>query len=119
MEQIPRHQEEKKRKRGNDMSKYFIMIIILFSRCAIGPVNGALFTNTDFPGQFNTDSSVGTDRSASGCQHSVLGLISWGDAGAGSTAHRNGIRKIAAVDHSTFSVLFSAYRNYCTKVTGE
>ncbi|HMY67499.1 MAG TPA: TRL-like family protein [Leptospiraceae bacterium] len=101
------------------MIKYFIIIAVIFSRCAIGPVNGALFTDTNFPGQFNSENNVAPDRSSSGCQHSILGLFSWGDAGAGSTAHRNGITKIAVIDHSAFSVLFSAYRNYCTKVTGE
>jgi hypothetical protein len=42
----------------------------------------------------------------------------WGDAGAGSIAMKNNIKKIATIDHSTLSVM-GLYLNYCTIIRGE
>lgn len=102
-----------------------ILIIGMGSACAVGPVHGGLFTSIKFPGEFNPNNDVPATNSAEGCQHAILfGLAAWGDATAGRTANKNGIKRIATIDHRTFSVitpfyLQPLYSNYCTIVTGE
>ncbi len=88
------------------------------SSCAIGPVNGVLFTRTRFPGQLNSADDVPPAKQATGCMHEVLGTVAWGDASAGSIAMDNQIQKIAIIDHSTMSILSGVYSNFCTIVTG-
>ncbi|WP_425460800.1 TRL-like family protein [Leptospira langatensis] len=95
------------------------IILGSFTNCANGPVGGFLFTGTTFPGEFNTLNNVSPTKKAEGCTRSVLGLITWGDSGAGQIALENGITKIATIDHSTMSVLTLVYRDYCTIVAGE
>ncbi len=97
----------------------FSTFIIGFYSCATGPTHGFIFTNNDFPGEFNPNNDVKAVKSAEGCQHAILGLVTLGDAGAGQVAKDNKIERIATIDHSTISFLTGIYRSYCTKVTGE
>lgn len=91
----------------------------IFHNCAIAPTHGFLYTNTRFPGEFNPENNVIAKKFGKGCQINVLGLVSYGDAGAGSIARSNGISKIATIDHSFTAVLFPTYGQYCTIVGGE
>ncbi len=102
---------------------YFFLIYGI-TGCAVGPTHGIIVTSTSFPGEFHTMNDVRPEKTAKGCIHTILfGIASWGDAGAGSTAYRNGIKRIAYIDHSTFSLFsfytYFLYKNYCTIVTGE
>lgn len=102
----------------------YILLIYVFIGCAVGPTHGIIVTHTTFPGEFNVMNNVQPEKTATGCIHTILfGIASWGDAGAGSTAYKNGIKKIAYIDHSTLSLFsysaYHLYRNYCTIVTGE
>ena len=101
--------------------KFFLPIAILFfiSNCATGPVHGILFNYTKFAGEFNTHTDVLPIKKAEGCSHQFLGLVAIGDNGAGITAKLNDIKKIAVIDHSSFSILTFVYRNYCTIIYGE
>jgi hypothetical protein len=92
---------------------------ILLANCATGPTMGALFTSINFPGEINPENNVKSTKSAKGCQYSILGLIGFGDAGAGSIASKNEIIKVATIDHSSLSILGITFRNYCTIVSGE
>ena len=94
-------------------------LILGFYSCATGPTHGLLFTNNDFPGEFNPNNDVKATKSAEDCQRSFLGLITFGNAGAGIIAKENKIERIATIDHSTVSILTGIYRSYCTKVAGE
>lgn len=87
--------------------------------CAVGPTNGYIITETQFPGTINPENNVKSDKEARGCQYTILYLVSFGDAGAGIIAHKNGITKIATIDHSTFSLFGVLVRSYCTFVVGE
>ncbi len=87
--------------------------------CAIGPVNGVLVTVNQFAGEFNPANDVAFAKEATGCQHLILGLVSFGTAGAGSIAKQAGIKRIAIIDHSTINVLQIVYSRYCTTVVGE
>ncbi|TGM35787.1 TRL-like family protein [Leptospira biflexa] len=96
-----------------------VLSFILFTGCAVGPTHGYIVTETQFPGTFNPENNVKADKEAKGCQYTVLYLVTYGDAGAGSVANKNGITKIATIDHSTFSLFSGLIRNYCTFVVGE
>lgn len=87
--------------------------------CAVGPVNGILFSMNSFAGKFNPANDVPMTRSAKGCQHQILGLVAFGNASAGRIAREAGIKRIAIIDHSTINVLQFAYGQYCTRVVGE
>ncbi|MBM9549240.1 TRL-like family protein [Leptospira sp. 201903074] len=96
-----------------------LLSVFLFANCAIGPTHGFLFTSTKFAGTFNPENNVKAAKEGTGCQFTILYLFSVGDAGAGSVANKNGITKIATIDHSSLSVLTGLFRNYCTIVSGE
>lgn len=96
-----------------------MLLLVTISNCSTGPVGSLLFTKTNFEGSSNFDSSVRSTKSATGCLHSVLGLVSWGNAGAGQIASDNDIRRIATIDHSNMHILIFFYSRYCTVVYGE
>ena len=97
---------------------FCVFVIFGFTSCALGPVNGILFTSNDFPGEFNPKNDVPQTKRGTGCIHQVLGLAAWGSAGAGKIAIDSGIQRIAVIDHSTMSVLSIVYSRYCTTVIG-
>ncbi|MCB1192379.1 MAG: TRL-like family protein [Leptospiraceae bacterium] len=96
----------------------FLCMIFFLGNCAVGPVSGVLFTSNKFAGEINTTNVVPPFVTATGCQHSILGLVSFGNAGAGDIANNKGIQRIATIDYSTFSILQVVYSRYCTIVTG-
>jgi len=104
------------------LSKFNKIIIIvsmsIVSSCTTGPVGGLLFTTTTFAGSVNPSNDVVVEKEATGCHHNVLGIVAWGDAGAGHIAYENKIKRIATIDHSHLSVLFLVYQEYCTIVRG-
>jgi hypothetical protein len=83
-----------------------------------GPTHGLLFTQNKFPGEFNQNNDISPTKRAEGCLHHFFFIAMWGDAGAGSIAMKNNIKKIATIDHSTLSVM-GLYLNYCTIIRGE
>ncbi|HNC00982.1 MAG TPA: TRL domain-containing protein [Leptospiraceae bacterium] len=97
-----------------------LVILILFSLigCASGPVGGLLFTNYEYSGEVNPDSSIPLLAEAKGCQFNLLGLFSIGDSSAGQIANNVGIRRIATIDHSTISILHILFVRNCTIITG-
>ena len=96
----------------------YILILFLFCNCASGPVGGLLYTNVEFAGEVNYDSSIPILAESRGCQISILGLFSVGDSSAGQIAMNTGIRRIATIDHSILSILHIAYVQNCTIITG-
>lgn len=98
-----------------------LLLFVSFSvfRCASGPVGGLLFTHNKYPGEINPTNEVRQEITAEGCIHNVLGLFSFGNAGAGSVAKKNGIQRIAVVDYSVLQILAIVYRNHCVIVSGE
>ncbi|XDD54587.1 TRL-like family protein [Leptospira sp. WS4.C2] len=96
-----------------------LLSVFLFANCAIGPTHGFIFSSTKFAGTINPENNVKATKEAKGCQFTILYIFSAGDAGAGYVANKNGINKIATIDHSSLSILTGLYRNYCTIVSGE
>lgn len=100
------------------MNLLLVFIFFMLCSCAVGPVSGLLFTSNKFAGEINTTNMVPPFVSATACQHSFLGLVSFGNAGAGEIANNKGIQRIATIDYSTFSIMQILYSRYCTIVTG-
>ncbi|MDF3818617.1 TRL-like family protein [Leptospira sp. 96542] len=98
---------------------FLVLLSVSFQNCAVGPVQGGFITNNQFPGTFNPENNVKPVKEGKGCQFTILYLISFGDAGAGSIAQKNEITKVATIDHSTFGFLGMFVQSYCTIVTGE
>ena len=109
-------------KHNRTLVKFVLALLVTIGvgyGCAVGPVTGFLFTSNKFAGVANQNTSIGSSKTAEGCQHFILGLVAFGDAGAGSIANSNQIKKIATIDHSTLSVFTLVYNRYCTIVAGE
>jgi hypothetical protein len=100
------------------MKKIKLLILLFLLNCASGPVGGLLFTNYEYAGEVNPDSSIPILAEAKGCQFSLLGLFAIGDSSAGQIASNVGIRRIATIDHSTVSILHILFVRNCTIITG-
>ncbi|MEM7183680.1 MAG: TRL-like family protein [Spirochaetota bacterium] len=102
----------------------FLTIGFSLSQCTygipqpIGPTHGLLFTTNSFPGEFNPNNDVARSIRAEGCLKQILYIVAWGDASAGSIAKKNGIKRIATIDHRTENVA-GMFATYCTVITGE
>lgn len=97
----------------------FIFLFLFVINCAIGPTGGLLVSRTQFAGYANPTNEVSSEVRAEDCIVNILGLISFGNAGAGEIAYKNKIKRIATIDHSETTVLSVLLMKYCTIVTGE
>lgn len=107
------------------ISHFFLFVLILFGLqdClsigqSVGPTHGILFTRNHFPGEFNANNDVKPEVKAEGCVIRINYIFVLGDASAGSIAKRNGIKRIATIDHRTESALWF-FSTYCTIIRGE
>lgn len=98
--------------------KLIFIALLLLTHCASGPVGGLIFSNIEYAGEINSDPSIPSIAENQGCQYSILGLIAFGDSGAGSIANKKGIRRIATIDYSSFSLFHFAFVRNCTIVSG-
>ncbi|MCB1158067.1 MAG: TRL-like family protein [Leptospiraceae bacterium] len=98
---------------------FAFLFSIGISHCAIGPTHGLLFTSNSFAGEYNTNNDVEYKKEATGCQKMILGIVSFGDAQAGSVAKANNITRIASIDYSTMSIFTYLYSDFCVIVSGE
>ncbi|TGK90257.1 TRL-like family protein [Leptospira bourretii] len=99
---------------------FFIPFLILFSlffgNCAspgFGP-RGLLYTKTKI-GIFGTGEF--SKRRATSCVHSVLGLISFGDASLEFLKSRSKIQNVTETNWTTFAIL-GMYANLCVEISG-
>jgi len=100
------------------LKKLWLVVCFIFFSCASGPVGGLIFSNIEYAGELNSDQSIPIIAENRGCQYSILHLISFGDSGAGSVANKKGIRRIATIDYSHFSLFHFVFVRNCTIVTG-
>ncbi len=82
------------------------------------PYPGLIYSHQKYPGSFAAANDVKAEIKAKGCSRMILGLVSYGEAGAGNIAQDAGIKKIAWVDYEFFNI-FYIYTTYCTIVYGE
>lgn len=105
------------------LSAILVALAAFHTQCAIGPNHGVLFTQTKFAGDINPANDVVSAKTGEACMHYVLNIVALGQAGAGDAAQAGGIKRIATIDHSAFSVLsfygIAPYAQYCTIVAGE
>ena len=94
-------------------------LLFLQIQCAVGPVNGLIYSETRFAGEFNSANDVKYVKEGKSCLHNILGMITLGSASAGRVAQNSGIKRIALIDHSTLNVFQILYGRYCTHVYGE
>lgn len=80
------------------------------------PAMGFLYSDTA-NNEVITENTVGT-KSGEGCETSILGWVTTGDASVQTIAAKAGITKVASVDHKHTNIL-GIYAKYCGVVTGE
>ncbi|MBX7056619.1 MAG: TRL-like family protein [Leptospirales bacterium] len=99
----------------------FLFSVSLLAGCVNSaeiPNTSLIYNNFHLDGEFNRNNSAQPVVRARGCLKMIGIFVAWGDAGAGHIASENGIRRIARIDFSYFSVL-GVYHAYCTDVYGE
>ncbi|TGL44199.1 TRL-like family protein [Leptospira perdikensis] len=89
---------------------------LFFSNCASPGfgLRGFFYTKTKI-GIFGTGES--SKRRATSCVHSVLGLISFGDASLEFLKSRSKIQNVTETNWTTFAIL-GIYANLCVEVSG-
>ncbi|PJZ83486.1 TRL-like family protein [Leptospira harrisiae] len=104
----------------NRTFRFTFLIVILFTlffeNCAspgFGP-RGFLFTKTKI-GIFGTGEI--SKRRATSCVHSVLGLVSFGDASLEFLKSRSKIQNVTETNWTTFALL-GIYANLCVEISG-
>ncbi|MCW7491490.1 TRL-like family protein [Leptospira sp. 2 VSF19] len=105
------------------MSRHFILSILFvlfsnlfFGNCAspgFGP-RGLIYTKTKI-GIFGTGES--SKRRATSCVHSVLGLLSFGNASLEFLKSRSKIQNVTETNWTTFAIL-GVYANLCVEISG-
>ena len=103
------------------MKKTFVaamgLIALGMSGCAaVGPLPGAIYTNTKFPSiasQSGPGKKTGTAQA-----RSYLAMVAVGDASVDAACKNGGITKINTVDTKGWSIL-GIYSTWTTVVTGE
>jgi hypothetical protein len=90
----------------------------MLSGCAFtgpGLATGGIFSS------YTMGSAVGPgsgNKSGEACVMSILGIVALGDGSIEAAKKEGGVTQVAAVDHTTFSIL-GFYSSTCTKVTGQ
>lgn len=104
----------------NRVFSFFILVVLIsslfFGNCAspgFGP-RGFLYTKAKI-GIFGTGET--SKRRATSCVHSVLGLISFGDASLEFLKSRSKIQNVTETNWKTFAVL-GIYANLCVEISG-
>ncbi|MCW7480071.1 TRL-like family protein [Leptospira kanakyensis] len=100
---------------------FFSTLLVVFSslffgNCAspgFGP-RGFLYTKTKI-GIFGTGES--SKRRATSCVHSVLGLVSFGDASLEFLKSRSKIQNVTETNWTTLSIV-GIYANLCVEISG-
>lgn len=104
----------------NRVLSFSILLVLIssffFIHCAspgFGP-RGFLFTKTKI-GIFGTGET--SKRRATSCVHSVLGLLSYGDASLEFLKSRSKIQNVTETNWTTFAIL-GIYANLCVEISG-
>ncbi|TGK81815.1 TRL-like family protein [Leptospira noumeaensis] len=93
-----------------------VFFSLFFENCAspgFGP-RGFLYTKTKI-GIFGTGES--SKRRATSCVHSVLGLVSFGDASLEFLKSRSKIQNVTETNWTTLAIL-GIYANLCVEISG-
>ena len=106
----------------NKLKKYILIALLFLLPGCVSirevPYFGLLYSNHRFAGNYLLTNDVKPARKERSCMRMILGLVAYGEAGAGKIAADRGIMRIAYVDHEFFNIFFF-YMRYCTVVYGE
>ncbi|MGE8720964.1 TRL-like family protein [Leptospira terpstrae] len=104
----------------NRVLSFSILLVLIsslfFIHCAspgFGP-RGFLYTKTKI-GIFGTGEN--SKRRATSCVHSLLGLLSYGDASLEFLKSRSKIQNVTETNWTTFAIL-GIYANLCVEISG-
>ena len=97
-------------KRGISLA-VFLSLFFVFSGCAYMDVKVPFDTNLD-------QTVLGKKVGKSSC-HSILWLVSWGDAGTAAAARSGHITTINHMDRKALCILFGLYYRHTTIVYGD
>ena len=92
--------------------------IVLMGCAGTGPhvSGGGLFTSISGP--ITATASTKATKEGEACASNILGLIATGDNSINAAKEVGGIKKVASVDYTNFSILGSIYQKVCTIVKG-
>lgn len=96
--------------------RYFSKLLMV---ALIGLTTGCAFTSIQLPMDKNFDETQISSKEGIANTHTVLYLVSWGDAGTKAAAEQGDLKQINYADRQIFSVLFGLYTRITTVVYGE
>lgn len=97
----------------NNFCKLFLVsFLALFS-------TGCLYTDIQMPMDTDFDKTELGVKEGESDTHTVLYLVSWGDAGTKAAADEGDVKLIRHADRKVFSVLFGLYTKITTVVYGD
>ncbi len=96
-----------------------ILLMIALLALAVFFCTGCLYTNIRTPYDLDLDKTALGPSSGEANIHSVLWLISWGDAGVADAAMDGGLTQVNHMDMEFLNILFGLYTRTTTVVYGE
>ena len=88
-------------------------------RAPVIPPQGIVFSNVSAPlsTEFNQSTPI-APKQGTATAHSVLGLISWGDASTHTAAKNGSLSTINYADYQVLSILFGVYSDFTVVAHG-
>ena len=84
------------------MRNFSILLMVI----TISLASGCAYTNIQMPLDKNFNQTEISSKTGTADTHTVLYLVSWGDAGTKAAADQGGLKQINYADRQIFSVLF-------------
>lgn len=94
---------------------YKLLLVSFLSLCS----TGCLYTDIQMPMDQDFDKTELGVKEGEADTHTVLYLVSWGDAGTRAAADEGDVKLIRHADRKVFSVLFGLYTKITTVVYGD
>ncbi len=97
--------------------KRFLVGILFGSLCVL--TTGCVYTNIRIPLDTDTDETTLGTREGESTSRSILGLVSWGDAGTKAAAENGGITTVRHLDREILVILGFVYAETTTIAYGD
>ena len=92
--------------------------LLVLSALACVSLQGCVLTNIQVPLDTDLNETDLGDKVGESSYQSVMGLVSWGDAGTQAAAKNGNIKTLKHADQKIFSVLWGLYFKQTTVVYG-
>lgn len=93
-------------------AKFLLILLLCFT-------TGCLYTDIRFPLDKDLWETKLGDKVGQSANHTIMWLVSWGDAGTKKAAENGGMTKINHLDRGVQSYFFGAYTKTYTIAYGE